>query len=113
MVREQLSYCPFLSNIMFIFFELLTMNTLYFISLVASITFATGFMVATIIWGINRAFSPGMHNGEATSESFLNLIFSNRIIKEYKRMLGQYNNSNSKKKDLENQELYTYYHGKN
>lgn len=89
------------------------MNTFHFISLVVFITFATGFTVAAIIWGINHVFTLDVHRVEINSVNFFNRIFNNRIIKAYKKILDQYYKSDSQKKDLENRELYTYYHGKN
>jgi hypothetical protein len=89
------------------------MSTFHFISLVVFITFATGFMVAAIIWGINHVFSLDIHRVEIILVSFFNRIFNNRIIKGYKKILDQNYKSDSQKEDLENRELYTYYHGKN
>ena len=74
------------------------MNVISFVSFVAMMTFVTGFVVATIIWGINAVLTPGAPDVQG---NFWHRIFGNRsIISEYNRL--RYPDGITPKPDMNN-----------
>jgi hypothetical protein len=79
------------------------MNASYFVLVAAVLTFATGFFVASIVWGIKWLLSPKEDWISSTSVQLLH-IFSPRGF-------GASHNT-SFTDDTVNKELFGYYHGK-
>ncbi|MBW8330849.1 MAG: hypothetical protein K0M40_02430 [Prolixibacteraceae bacterium] len=105
------------------------MNASYFVLVAAVLTFATGFFVATIIWGIKMLLAPKEERVSSKSVHLLH-IFSphcfgashndNYSVDAVNKELFRYyhGNSDSKSESVSNEsvinkELYNYYHGKN
>lgn len=90
------------------------MNATYFVLIAALLTFATGFFVASIIWGIKWFILS--REGKTDNEKSVHLlhIFSRKTLRsEYAvQALGQAGNF-SYDESAKNKELYQYYHGKN
>ncbi len=86
------------------------MNTSYFVLMSILLTFATGFFVATIIWGISWFLSP---KEERMFAEWFSGIFRN----EANNMRSGEPTAQSKDADVEdseyNLELYHYHHGEN
>lgn len=81
------------------------MSIINFVLFVTSLSFAIGLGVATIIWGINKIFSP--RHDPNVHESKLH-----QIVSEYRKLQRQAE-GNEAQEDLTNKELYAYHHGKN
>lgn len=80
------------------------MNASYFVLVAAVLTFATGFFVASIVWGIKWLLIPKEEKVFSTLVHLLH-IFSPRGF-------GASHNDNFST-DPVNKELFRYYHGKN
>ena len=80
------------------------MNASYFVLVAASLTFATGFFVATIVWSIKWLLLPK----EETLSRVVHLLhlFSWQTMKG----IGVSRNDNSFE-DMANKDLYLYFHG--
>lgn len=86
------------------------MNTTYFVLMSVLLTFATGFFIAAIIWGISWFLSP---KEEHPFSEWLSSLFASVSEKAMSGSLfGQGNDSDLIESEC-NQELYNYHHGKN
>ena len=87
------------------------MNASYFVLVAASLTFATGFFVASIIWSIKWLLSQNEVDKSAKSIHLLHIISRKELNKEF---VAPANNSGSANNEsVFNQELYQYHYGKN
>ena len=83
----------------------------YFVLIAASLTFATGFFVASIIWSIKWLLSP-KEVGESTKSVHLLHIFSKQDLnKEF--ALSSHSSELTINESAFNQELYQYHYGRN
>ena len=83
----------------------------YFVLIAASLTFATGFFVASIIWSIKWILSP-KEVGESTKSVHLLHMFSRQDLNKGFVAPGR-SLEGTNNESVFNQELYQYHYGKN
>ncbi len=89
------------------------MNATYFVLIAALLTFATGFFVASIIWGIKWVLLSRDERSESRKSIHLLHIFSNPWLKKEFVQLSSGSLNVNYDESVNNKELYQYYHGEN
>ena len=90
------------------------MNASYFVLVAAALTFATGFFVASIIWGIKWLLMPSEEKVQSENSVHLLHIFSRNDLNKEFVMPTQGNKSMPiNYESVNNNELYQYHYGKN
>jgi len=88
------------------------MNASYFVLVAAALTFATGFFVATIIWGIKLILTPKEVKVHSKSVHLLHIFSTKDLNSEFATSAGASKSSLSYSDKVSNRELYQYHHGK-
>ncbi len=90
------------------------MNATYFVLVSVLLTFATGFFVASIIWGIKWVLLSRDERSESRKSVHLLHIFSKQLSKrEFAAQVFSSGLNANLGESANNKELYQYYHGKN
>lgn len=90
------------------------MNATYFVLVSVVLTFATGFFVASIIWGIKWVLIAREEKSDSQKSIHLLHIFSKPLHKrEFATQAFAASSNPNFDESVNNKELYQYYHGKN
>lgn len=89
------------------------MNASYFVLVAAALTFATGFFVATIIWGIKLLLTPKEEKVPSKSVHLLHIFSTKDLNSQFATSPGGNTSNVSSNDTVYNTELYKFYHGKN
>lgn len=89
------------------------MNASYFILVAAALTFATGFFVATIIWGIKLLLTPKEEKVPSKSVHLLHIFSTKDLNSQFVTSAGGNHSGLTHNDKVNNTELYKFYHGQN
>ena len=88
------------------------MNASYFVLVAALLTFATGFFVAAIIWGIKLLIAPKDERSPSKSIHLLHIFSTKELNNQFATPECGKISSLTYNDSVFNKELYQYHHGK-
>lgn len=89
------------------------MNASYFVLVAALLTFATGFFVATIIWGIKLLLTPKSEQVSSNSVNLLHIFSKHDLNNEFAPKASGNKSGQMNIDSVNNNELYQYHYGSN